>query len=213
MWTRGMLKFHARRYLEHSYWTAFAVALIFAVCMPPFFLGFSRGRGIGGVLLSIFIFMPFEVGVQRFYVQSVLRPDCDIGEVFYAFRGSRYLNVVGALLLRSVLVFLWTLLLIVPGIVKHLAYSMAPYILSENPNIGASRALELSEQMTHGYKWDILLVSLSFIGWYLLGSLALCIGVLFVNPYYLATKAQLYLALRQNALESGITSLRELSEA
>jgi len=63
------------------------------------------------------------------------------------------------------------------------------------------RALELSEKMTYGHKFNIFVLRLSFIGWYLLGVLACCIGVIFVPPYEHATMAELYLVLRQQAIE------------
>lgn len=88
---------------------------------------------------------------------------------------------------------------------------MVPYILSNNPNIGYKRALHLSKQMTNGEKMNIFVLDLSFIGWFFLGILTFGIGVLFVLPYYNATKAELYLVLRQKALESGLSSKEELN--
>lgn len=114
------------------------------------------------------------------------------------------------MLWRAFLNFLWYLLLIIPGIVKSYAYRMVPYILADNPNIGYERAVELSMKMTDGHKFNIWVLDLSFIGWYLLGILALFIGILFVMPYVNATNAELYLVLRQNALDNRICSYEEL---
>ncbi len=74
---------------------------------------------------------------------------------------------------------------------------MVPYILADNPSIGAERAIQLSNRMTGGEKWDMFVLDLSFLGWYILGMLALGIGVIFVNPYVDSTKAELYLILRK----------------
>jgi uncharacterized membrane protein len=87
---------------------------------------------------------------------------------------------------------------------------MVPYILADNPNIGSKRAIELSRNMTMGHKWDMFVLDLSFIGWYLLGLLALGVGILFVMPYENATNAELYLVLRNNATTSGYCSSGEL---
>ena len=114
--------------------------------------------------------------------------------------------------LRDVYLFLWTLLLIIPGIIKGYAYRMVPYILADNPNIGAARAIELSDQMTKGEKLDIFVLDLSFLGWILLGSLACGIGVLFVNPYVEATNAELYAALKDKAYRNGLCTPAELGE-
>jgi uncharacterized membrane protein len=88
---------------------------------------------------------------------------------------------------------------------------MVPYILADNPNIGARRAIELSNRMTYGHKFDMFILDLSFLGWYLLGALCLGIGVFFVKPYEYATEAELYLTLRENAIERGYCSLEELN--
>jgi uncharacterized membrane protein len=88
---------------------------------------------------------------------------------------------------------------------------MVPYILADNPHIGYDRALKLSMAMTKGYKADIFFLQLSFIGWYLLGALCLGVGVLFVNPYQRATMAEMYLVLKNMAVNRGICACEELS--
>ena len=75
---------------------------------------------------------------------------------------------------------------------------MVPYILVENPNIEPSKAIRQSIQMTDGHKMNMFILDLSFLGWYILGTLMLGIGVLFVNPYYEATYAQLYVSLKDD---------------
>ncbi len=87
---------------------------------------------------------------------------------------------------------------------------MVPYILADNPKIGHKRAIALSNQMTMGEKWNIFVLDLSFIGWYILGALLMGIGVFFVQPYYDATSAELYLKLREKSLANGITTREEL---
>ena len=100
------------------------------------------------------------------------------------------------MLLKDVYIFLWTLLLIIPGIIKMYSYKFVPFILADNPKIGCARAIELSGNMTNGEKWNIFVLDLSFLGWYMLGMMACCIGVLFVKPYYYTTKTELYFELR-----------------
>ena len=82
--------------------------------------------------------------------------------------------------------------------------------MAENPDMEWRRALALSRQMTSGCKFDIFVLHLSFIGWCLLGTLALGIGLLFVGPYIEATFAELYATLRRKALERGDTTTSEL---
>jgi uncharacterized membrane protein len=87
---------------------------------------------------------------------------------------------------------------------------MVPYILADNPNIGVEKAISLSTEMTMGHKLDMFVLDLSFLGWYLLGTLAFGIGIFFVMPYDNATKAELYLSLRENALRNNLCSYNDL---
>lgn len=158
----------------------------------------------------IFLGYPLEVGGRRYFVRSALYRD-NKGCFGYAFSGQNYKGIIITMLLKGIFNFLWFLLFIIPGIVKAYSYSMVPYILANNPNIGYKRAIELSNRMTDGHKWNMFVLDLSFIGWYLLGLLALVIGTLFVNPYFNATKAELYLSLRENALNNGLCTAEELA--
>lgn len=188
----------------YSNWNPEAVAIFGAIAA---FLGIIIIAAIG---ISIFLMGPLEVGGRKYFIQSAQH--FDNKRCFrFAFDGQNYLGIVGTMFLRAIFTFLWTLLFIIPGIVKSYAYRMVPYILADNPNIGASRAIELSNNMTRGHKFDMFVLDLSFLGWYLLGLLAFLIGGLFVAPYQYATEAELYLVLRSNAIESGMCNLWELN--
>lgn len=162
-----------------------------------------------GIAFYILIGSPLKVGSLRYFKQSA-EGEVRMGNIGYAFNKERYWAIVLTMLWSGFLNFLWFLLLIIPGIIKFYAYSQVPYILADNPNIGYKRAVELSRQMTHGHKFQMFVLDLSFIGWILLGLLALGIGVLFVQPYINATKAELYLKLRNNALAYHLTTEHEL---
>ena len=153
---------------------------------------------------------PLEVGGKRYFLRSA-QNDFDLNNLGFAFGKAKYWYIVKAMFWRSFINFLWFLLLIIPGIIKNYAYKMVPYILADNPNINYRRALELSAEMTNGQKASMFVLDLSFIGWYLLGTFALFVGVLFVLPYQNATNAELYIILRQNALDNGICTYEELS--
>ena len=163
------------------------------------------------LVLSIRIFLgyPLEVGGKRFFVKASQYENLDSCFSF-AFKRENYKHIVVTMLVKDFYNFLWYLLLIIPGIVKSYAYRMVPYILTNNPSIGTSRAIQLSNEMTRGHKFSMFVLDLSFIGWYLLGLLALVIGVLFVIPYEIATKAELYIVLRNGAIESGLSNSEEL---
>ncbi|MCS4480575.1 DUF975 family protein [Clostridium botulinum] len=162
------------------------------------------------LILRVVVGYMLEVGGRKFFIKAA-EGETNMGYLGYCFKEGSYFGVLVTMLLRSIYTFLWTLLLVIPGIIKGYAYSMVPYILADNPSIGAERAIQLSNRMTDGEKWDMFVLDLSFLGWYILGMLALGIGVIFVNPYVDSTKAELYLILRKKAIENGSTSCEELN--
>lgn len=163
-----------------------------------------------GTAYALFVAEPIVVGKKKFFLNN-RTGKCDFVTLFFSFRNGRYLNIVKGMAWRFLFTFLWTLLFIIPGIVKAYAYSMTPYILADNPDMDYGRALKLSMNMTHGFKADIFVLQLSFIGWYILGTILCCVGVMFVNPYYEATMAEMYGQLRKNAIMKGICSPNELN--
>ena len=99
-------------------------------------------------------------------------------------------------LLMGVYVFLWTLLLIVPGIIKAISYMFSLYILAENPDVGVKEALELSKKITDGHKKDLFVLGLSFILWGLLCMVTFGIAIVYVGPYVQATMMNAYNELK-----------------
>ncbi|MBR5873012.1 MAG: DUF975 family protein [Oscillospiraceae bacterium] len=170
------------------------------------------GFAIGLVLTfgwSAFISGPIIVGKNRYFMEHRAF-NSKFERIFWSFKSGRYMNVVKIMFWREIKIFLWTLLFIIPGIIKSYEYSMVPYILSENPNISSERAFELSKQMTKGEKWKIFMLDLSFLGWRILGVLCCCVGQIFVEPYYEATFAELYQVMREKAHGLGFTNYDEL---
>lgn len=160
--------------------------------------------------ISIFILIPITVGMNRWYIRSREDRSISLSICFSVFKKSSYLKTVGAMAYQMLFSFLWTCLFYIPGIVKAYAYRMIPYIIADNPGIGAKRALKLSCQMTKGHKFDMFILDLSFIGWYILGFLACCIGIYAVVPYNLATYAELYDVLKKEAVEKSLCTMEEL---
>jgi len=100
-------------------------------------------------------------------------------------------------LLRGIFVLLWSLLLIIPGIIAGLSYAMAPYILYENPDMSGSEAIKASKELMDGNKWHFFCLNLSFLGWDILCILTLGIGCLWITPYRQATYAAFYRGIKQ----------------
>lgn len=110
-------------------------------------------------------------------------------------------DVGGTLLLgilSSIFIALWSLLFVIPGIVKAYAYSMAFYLKSEHEDWDWRKCLDESQRLTRGHKMDLFILDLSFIGWYIVGSIALGIGTLWVMPYHQLTKINYFEELTAN---------------
>ena len=152
-----------------------------------------------GLALQVFIFIPFRIGLLRYFVVGQYRKPA-FGEFGLCFRKGNYRNPIVVEVWRWTYLSLWYLLLIVPGIVKSYEYRMIPYLLAENPGIPKAEAFRLSKAMMDGEKWHAFLLDLSFIGWYLLAVLTCgLLGFFYVAPYANLTRAALYAKLRQKA--------------
>ena len=217
MWNRQQVKEQAKQIMKRNYWKMFVVALIAGilsgdyvtviqavqdfvpdVVLPSMFssiLSFLSMGSIVGLLFSIFIGNVIVVGKNGYFIKNH-DENPELGEIFKGFKGN-YLNVVKIMFLMDLKTLLWLFLFIVPGVIKAYEYSMIPYLLAENPNLSASEAFSLSKQMTTGQKADLFVLDLSFLGWIILGALCCGIGLLFVQPYPEATKAEVYLILKQ----------------
>lgn len=164
---------------------------------------------IFGIIFSLFISAPIQVGKNAFFMKS-REEDVSIGSLFYSFSSGNYLNIVKVMFLKQLYIFLWSLLFIIPGIIKSYEYYMVSYILTENPNIDYKRAFEISKAMTEGEKLNIFILELSFIGWYILAGITFGLGYYFINPYINATFAELYTYMREKAIVTGIVTQDEL---
>lgn len=171
--------------------TAFAALAIFGITFIIIFLILMSAV----ILLDVFICNPIEVGCKRFYVRN-LNESAQVGNVGFAF-DNHYKNITKTMFFRDLYTILWTLLFIIPGIVKSYEYQMIPYLLAENPQMSREQAFAESKRMMSGQKWRAFVLDLSFIGWNILSAITLGIlGIFYVQPYMDATHAALYEALR-----------------
>ena len=150
------------------------------------------------ISLAVYAFVanPISIGHARFYLENAYTR-ADFDKIGFAFQ-NQYMKNVGILILRDLYIFLWSLLFIVPGIIKTYEYRMIPYLLAENPDLSREDAFRISKEMMNGHKMDTFVLELSFFGWSFLSVLTCYILLIFyVNPYLNATYAELYLALKQ----------------
>lgn len=129
----------------------------------------------------------------------------EAGALFAPFK--QYARTVGAVLLVFVYTLLWTLLQVIPGIIKAYSYSMTFYILRENPEMTAGDAITASQKMMDGHKMDLFLLSLSFIGWAILASITFGIGYLWLIPYIYTAYAAFYETLKKETSVTPATSV------
>ena len=113
-----------------------------------------------------------------------------IGHLFDGYRD--FVRIFLTLFLQAIYIFLWALLLIIPGIIKALSYAMTPFILRDRPDLQYNGAIELSMAMMKGHKWDLFWLYLSFIGWAILCLFTFFIGYFWLEPYVTSTMANFY---------------------
>lgn len=151
---------------------------------------------IVGTALKIFIFQPVQVGGARFFLENVYRP-AEPGKLGFAFSCGHYKNIVLVMFWQQLHIFLWSLLCIIPGIIKAYEYRMVPYLLADAPDLSKEDALRISRQMMDGYKMEAFVLDLSFLGWNMLDACTCGIlGIFYVNPYIHATEAEFFVELR-----------------
>ena len=131
-----------------------------------------------------------ELGYAKFLLKQHDKKELRFADLFSQF--DRFGTGFAQQFLRTLYTCLWTLLFIIPGIVKGLSYAMTPFILEEHPEMTASQAIKASMQLMDGHKMDLFILGLSFIGWSLLACLTMGIGFLFLNPYMNAAYAAFY---------------------
>lgn len=174
------------------------------------FAGLSIIIMIIGFVIKLLIVYPIEIGKNNFFM-GIREEEKTLDSLIFIYKSGQLKNTIFTMFMKGLFQFLWSLLLVIPGIIKAYEYRMIPYILSENPEISRQRAFEISKRMMMGNKWDTFVLDLSFLGWSILSGLTIGIlGIFYVNPYVESTNAELYAYLREEALKNGYVSSSEL---
>ena len=155
------------------------------------------------LVAKVFVGNLLKMGGYRFFIlNQTAQPG--IGTLLDGFRSGHYVNIVLTMFLRDLFTALWSLLLVVPGIVKHYEYQMVPYIIAENPAMDYKEAFQISKQMMDGEKMEAFIMDLSFLGWYLLSAVTCgLLAIFYVNPYVQASFAEMYTFNKQKAYQEG----------
>ena len=184
--TRAELKTAAKEQIKGKIGIIFVMLLIIvAISVACTFIPLVGGIG------SFIITPAFGLSFCIVYLKLTKKEEISVGDVFSGFSQTGralWLNI-----LISIFTFLWSCLLIIPGIIKQYSYSMAFYILADNPELTAREALSKSKEIMNGHKMDLFVLRLSFIGWYLLTVLTLGIASIYTS----ATTANFYNSIKE----------------
>lgn len=170
--------------------------LALGASLAPSFIPMANNMVLGCLGFTyaglFFIYMPLSVGVS--YTFNRLYAEGDNNVTGNLFRDSLdgYLRNVWGMFLMFIFVFLWSLLFLIPGIIKAYSYAMTPYILKDYPELSANQAINLSRKMMKGHKLDLFILQLSFIGWGILTLFTAGIGTLWLMPYMMTAQAAFY---------------------
>ncbi len=184
---RVELKKWAKEKIKGHMWQLLGVILVASI-LTSLVIGqkytFEDGKfsATGGVPLGIFLYF-IEVGLAYYMVKFINDKNPVFKDLFYFAKDYVRTLIVG--FLTGIFTFLWALLLIIPGIIKGIAYSLVPLILADEKykDLGYMDVLKKSEELMNGHKMDYFVLGLSFIGWHLLAILTLGILEIWIAPY------------------------------
>ncbi|HWQ79837.1 MAG TPA: DUF975 family protein [Anaerovoracaceae bacterium] len=163
------------------------------VMAPVIILDEIFGDGDPTMVSSIYNLLvtgPMTLGYIMFSISIFRNRETSPAEVFFGFE--RFGKALGLYIVMLIFIFLWTLLLVIPGIIAAFRYSLSFYILADNPDIGILEAINESKRMMRGNKWKFFCLNLSFIGWGILCILTLGIGLLWLSPYVSVSMVAFY---------------------
>lgn len=151
---------------------------------------------LGGIA-ALIISGPLQYGTCYVFLKLARTgTPIDISDIFEGFQSDFSGNfLIG--LMTGIFTFLWSLLFIIPGIIKAYSYSMAYYVKADHPDYDWNACIKESMRITNGHKWDLFVLDLSFIGWTLVGMCLCGIGILWVEPYVQTTRANFYETIRE----------------
>ena len=158
-------------------------------------VGVPSGLNTYGELLSFLLAGPLQLGIAIYFLNILSDRPASIENLIEGFKP--LLKVILIYIIISIATAIGIVLLIIPGIIIALGFSMTYYILVENPELSIEESLKESWRLTNGYKMELFVLHLRFIPWYLLGLLCFGIGIFVVIPWHQLTLANYYNYLKQ----------------
>lgn len=199
--TRANYKERAINSLSGKWGTACIATLIMYAIMEGVSLSLTLPMGDNiqlststSIIWSL-LCLPLEWGFAAFFLRLIRNEDISYGRLFDGYKD--FARIFCTKLLYHVYVMLWSVLFIIPGIIKMYSYAMTDFILKDEPELKNNAAIEKSMQMMEGHKTELFLIDLSLIGWLLLSLLTLGLGLLLLLPYYESIHAHFYEDLKK----------------
>lgn len=194
--TRQQIKAMARAQLGNSiFGNTWLIAVVVILIQGALSYSVNVIPGVGQIA-TILISGPMAYGVASMFIKQTRTGEpMNIPDIFNGFRDD-FSNTFLIGLMTTLFTMLWSLLFVIPGIVKAYSYSMAMYIKNDNPDYDWRKCIDESQEMMSGHKADLFMLDLSFLGWMIVGTLCAGVGVFWVNAYMSAAHAQFYEDLR-----------------
>jgi uncharacterized membrane protein len=192
-----VLMAQAREALQGRWGLGIGTTVVFALVMISVNL-----IPVAGWIISTLIAGSMSIGLASFALSLSRTQDAMLTQIFSGFQ--KFGVGLGAYLLKIIFIVLWALLLIIPGIIAAISYSMTYYLIAENDEIGPLEAITKSKEMMRGNKWKFFCLGLRFFGWGLLCILTLGIGFLWLFPYMMVSYAQFYDDIKEDNAGSGM---------
>ena len=179
---RKEAKRRALNTLRNRWGEAIVVSLLYSIILAAL----SSVIGVGGLLFGSILL----IGYYTIQIEAMNNKKFNVEKIVSGLNGNTLSTRIVLSVIKNLYIFLWSLLFIIPGIVKHYGYMLTEFIAMENPEMSASDCLRKSQELMDGHKKELFVLDLSFIGWHLLCILSCGIGYLFLNPYIIQTRIQ-----------------------
>lgn len=195
-----------------GYWAPAVLCAVVFFVIAGLYSGFTMlnpdGTSVTIPVISLLflygIVYPLQVGYDCSHRDLVVKGDAELVQNTFRITFANWGRNALGMLLMMIFTILWTLLLIIPGIIKAFAYALTPYILVDKPELSPNQAIDLSVKMMKGHKFDLFYLHLSFLGWGVLSVFTLGIGLIWLMPYMMTAQAAFYQDVKNDYINKNI---------
>ena len=196
---RAELKMAAKQQIKGKIGILFVITLVIAVISGIANVVLGLIPVVGSLAATVIVTPAFALSVVRIYLNVVKGNAPELNDAFTGFND--FWAAFKVTFLVGLFTFLWSLLFVIPGIIKGISYSMSMYVLAENKGKPALECIAESKKMTEGHKMELFVLALSFIGWAFVGAITFGIAYIWITPYMQATITNAYNYLKPAPVE------------